>query len=470
DVARGDAGADTFLFDPSDESGDDTILDFAFADGDSIALSAAGILRTTPDIEEFSGAALDASEDYTISSSEEDGSGDLVINHPGGSITLVGRPFSEEVSFAGLEEAGALEFQGIVEGSGTLTSTEGDNVLTGSDGSDQFVFDPSSEQGDDVITNFQVPTDGSTTNDFLAFSSEQILAASPDLAAADGDASTLNLSDFAASSDYELDESANGDFVLTHPGGTIELQGVEFTEGQYEDLRPFILVDGETVPDEGIPVEVTDDDGDTDDDEDVADDDGDTDDDDDTDDDEDVADDDGDTDDDDDDTDDDDDDTDDDEDVADDDDDTDDDEDVADDDDDTDDDEDVADDDDDTDDDEDVADDDGDTDDDEDVADDDGDTDDDEDVADDDEVGTGDQEGDEVAGGDDDTDEDEDDVSTGDGLEVSSAVDGDDDGFDFASLDSATSSSTDDGLSGFSFATDLPELGSSLGSNDVDIA
>jgi Ca2+-binding RTX toxin-like protein len=56
DVLRGDAGADTFTFDPSREEGADTIADFAAQDGDVIAISAAGLGESGASLEGLSGA------------------------------------------------------------------------------------------------------------------------------------------------------------------------------------------------------------------------------------------------------------------------------------------------------------------------------------------------------------------------------------------------------------------------------
>ena len=139
DVLRGDAGVDTFLFDPSRAEGADQIVDFTAADGDVIALSAAGLASLG--LEEFSGAALDESDAFNLVEDAE--TGDLVIEHAGGTITLNGVPFAEEgqapPTFAGLEAAGLLTIPGVVQGTDAgeeLTGTDGDDVIQALGGDD----------------------------------------------------------------------------------------------------------------------------------------------------------------------------------------------------------------------------------------------------------------------------------------------------------------------------------------------
>ena len=125
---------------------------------------------------------MDASEDFSITTDEE--TGDLVIEHPGGTITLNGVtvPEGEEPpTFAELEEEGSLVFRNFsqgTDGADDLEGTEGDDTidavagddtitpLSGNDsittgaGSDTVNIDPSNpDEGDDVITDFTGASD-----------------------------------------------------------------------------------------------------------------------------------------------------------------------------------------------------------------------------------------------------------------------------------------------------------------------
>ena len=90
-------------------------------------------------LNEFSGAALDESSDFNIVANDD---GDVEIQHSGGTITLNGVAFTDELTFAALEEAGALEIGGLVQG------TEQSEELTGTDDDDLV----DALGGDDTIT------------------------------------------------------------------------------------------------------------------------------------------------------------------------------------------------------------------------------------------------------------------------------------------------------------------------------
>jgi Ca2+-binding RTX toxin-like protein len=276
DVLRGDAGADTFLFDPS-EQGADTVVDFSQEDGDIIGLSAAGLANVG--LTEFSGAALDESEDFAIVANDD---GDVEIQHPGGTITLNGVPFAEEgaepPTFAALEAAGLLEISGLIQGTDAgeeLTGTDGDDVidalggddtitpLSGDDiiatgeGRDTVNIDPSNaNEGADTITDFSAPSElDPTAGDFINFELAKLLEADPELPAADGDAASLSLADFDASANWTLGSSEAGALLFTHPGGSVEFSNAAFSGQQFADLGAVITVDGAEIPADGIPVE-----------------------------------------------------------------------------------------------------------------------------------------------------------------------------------------------------------------------
>jgi Ca2+-binding RTX toxin-like protein len=276
DVARGDEGADTFFFDPSRMEGDDNIVDFTPEDGDVIALSATGLAAVG--ITEFSGAALDASEDFSISTDEE--TGDLVIEHPGGTITLNGVTVlegEEAPTFAALEEAGALAVPGLIQGTdgpdvlpGTedgdvidalggdddITPDSGDDIVATGEGRDTVNLDPSNpDEGADVVTDFTAPdTLDPSVGDYINL--VNVLEADPDLPAADGEASSLSPEDFDASANWTLGAGEGGAILFTHPGGSVEFTDTTFDGQTFAALAEagVLKIDGE-VFDEDIPVE-----------------------------------------------------------------------------------------------------------------------------------------------------------------------------------------------------------------------
>ena len=90
-----------------------------------------------------------------------------------------------------------------------------------------------------------------TEADSINFALEDVLAADPDLAAADGDATTLSLADFDSSEDWGLDPSEDGNALLIHPNGSVELADVAAADVEFADL---ITIDGEELS-QPIPVD-----------------------------------------------------------------------------------------------------------------------------------------------------------------------------------------------------------------------
>ena len=162
DVMRGDAGADTFVCDPSREEGADVIVDFTPEDGDVVAASVVGLANVG--LDEFSGAALDESEAFNIVEDAE--TGDLVIEHPGGTFTLNGVPFAEEgqepPTFAELESAGLLTFAGLdgdddADGDDAADGDDGTDGGDGTDGDDDAAGDEDSADGEEETTQAASP-------------------------------------------------------------------------------------------------------------------------------------------------------------------------------------------------------------------------------------------------------------------------------------------------------------------------
>jgi len=267
-LTGGEGGADRFLFDPSNDlEGNDTITDFEVG-SDRIVLQAADILRADPDLPAADGdptafaEQLDASNEWNVLPSSD---GDIIIQHPGGSIEFVGVPFSNVTdTFAELDELNAAEIVGLKvgndgnnsstgdqndevfyglggndtidarggadivfggDGDDTLTGGSGNDTLSGGEGLDEFRFDPSNEnEGLDVITDFNVE------EDTIVLRAKDVLAADPDLPAAADPDDELTVEDFDASDNWDV-ENVNGNVGISHPGGAIVLDGVAFGDG-----------------------------------------------------------------------------------------------------------------------------------------------------------------------------------------------------------------------------------------------
>src|SRR5690606_14492518 len=252
---RCDAAAGTVLFDRS-QAGNDQIADLTEGE-DVIVFSSVGLASLG--LTEFSGAALDADDRFSLV--EDADTGDTVIQHPGGTITLNAVPFEDGQTFADLEGAGLLAFTDLTAGTDgaddltgtdgddtidamggddTITPLDGDDTITTGAGADTINIDPSNDdEGDDVVTDFD-RGGGDTIN----FTSDDLEEADPDLAGADGDDTSISAADFDASQNWTLSESADGNLVLTHPGGSVELGGTAFNNQTFADLASSITVDG----------------------------------------------------------------------------------------------------------------------------------------------------------------------------------------------------------------------------------
>ena len=250
DFLSGGAGADKFLFDPSNKGeGSDVIADFALGT-DKVSLNAADILRSDSDITTKSGdAALLDATDFDADSSWDviaSADGDVLVVHPNGKIELNGIRFGAATdSFA--EILPALELTGVVAGGAgadllsggdgdqalfglagddRLEGGRGDDVLVGGAGADKFAFNPNRhEEGNDVIYDFLLGTDK------IELKVADVLASTPGLLALSGDPLAFETTDLDASLLWNLSASADGDLLVTHPNGTIEINGIAFGAG-----------------------------------------------------------------------------------------------------------------------------------------------------------------------------------------------------------------------------------------------
>ncbi|MEM1398927.1 MAG: hypothetical protein AAGF58_03560, partial [Pseudomonadota bacterium] len=106
------------------------------------------------------------------------------------------------------------------QGDDTLRGEAGDDVLTGNEGADVVrIRSGKWGQGDDRVTDFEVGTDK------IALVAADMLKSNPGLAGADG---VLGLNDLDADGAFTLSASADGDLVIGHQTGSVELDGVAF--------------------------------------------------------------------------------------------------------------------------------------------------------------------------------------------------------------------------------------------------
>jgi Ca2+-binding RTX toxin-like protein len=121
-------------------------------------------------------------------------------------------------------------------GNDYLIGGRGNDVLFGGSGADKFFFNPNrSGEGADRIADFNL------AEDKIVLNAADVLASTPGLADADGDPALDVASDLDASDLWNLAASADGDLVVIHPNGTIEIDGLAFSETlSFADILPVI--------------------------------------------------------------------------------------------------------------------------------------------------------------------------------------------------------------------------------------
>jgi Ca2+-binding RTX toxin-like protein len=117
-----------------------------------------------------------------------------------------------------------------------LTGGVGDDILSGGAGADRFVFNPNRVgEGADRITDFKLGEDK------IVLKVADVLASTPGLLGLAGDPNAFDPEDLDASDKWNLSASADGDVVVAHPNGTIELDGIKFDASlNFRALLPAI--------------------------------------------------------------------------------------------------------------------------------------------------------------------------------------------------------------------------------------
>jgi uncharacterized surface protein with fasciclin (FAS1) repeats len=113
--------------------------------------------------------------------------------------------------------------------SDTLIGGSGNDFLAGGKGADMYVFNPGNVgpggeklEGKDVVFGFKIAQGDMLVLDMSGFDQPTL----DTLAAADGDTGTLELIDLLTAGVIRLGASRDGDLLIKHPSGKIELDGI----------------------------------------------------------------------------------------------------------------------------------------------------------------------------------------------------------------------------------------------------
>ncbi len=121
-------------------------------------------------------------------------------------------------------------------GDDMLEGGRGNDVLFGGAGADKFFFNPNrTGEGHDRIGDFNL------AEDKIVLNAGDVLASTPGLADADGDPALDVAKDLDASELWGLTASGDGDLIVIHPNGTIEIDGLKFSDSLgFADILPAI--------------------------------------------------------------------------------------------------------------------------------------------------------------------------------------------------------------------------------------
>jgi Ca2+-binding RTX toxin-like protein len=121
-------------------------------------------------------------------------------------------------------------------GNDEITGGAGADVMKGGFGVDRFVFNPArADEGHDRIVDFKLGTDK------IVLKVADVLASTPGLLALAGDPNAFDPEDLDVSDKWNLGASKDGDLVIYHPTGSIELDGIKFDASlNFASLLPAI--------------------------------------------------------------------------------------------------------------------------------------------------------------------------------------------------------------------------------------
>ncbi|MGL4490324.1 MAG: calcium-binding protein [Rhizobiaceae bacterium] len=122
------------------------------------------------------------------------------------------------------------------QGTDKLIGGTGNDVLFGGAGADKFYFNPNRKgEGHDRIADFDPATDK------IVLNVADVLASTPGLLAVSGDPNALEATDLDGSKLWKLSASKDGDLLVTHPNGTIEIDAIDFASAlTFADVLPVL--------------------------------------------------------------------------------------------------------------------------------------------------------------------------------------------------------------------------------------
>jgi Ca2+-binding RTX toxin-like protein len=155
------------------------------------------------------------------------GSGNDLLYGGGGDDGLFGGA-GNDIMFAGTGDdivrggAGNDKIFGE-QGSDDITGGTGNDLMAGGAGADRFLFNPNrSGEGHDRIFDFKLGEDK------IVLKVADVLASTPGLLGLAGDPNAFDPEDLDVSEKWNLGASRDGDLVIYHPNGSIELDGIKF--------------------------------------------------------------------------------------------------------------------------------------------------------------------------------------------------------------------------------------------------
>ena len=127
-------------------------------------------------------------------------------------------------------------------GDDTVTGGRGNDILRGGEGHDDFVFDPSrAGEGIDKVRDFALGEDK------IVLDVNAVLASTPSLAGFivdNGGTVEAVLAGLDDAPEWSLGSDARGNLEITHPTGTIILQGVPSGATSFAEIAPALSVTG----------------------------------------------------------------------------------------------------------------------------------------------------------------------------------------------------------------------------------